>query len=221
MTLNKFHAEATCRAEQAKFDDLLAKGSEDPGVDRMKALAKAVTCDRLRPQIDAALDKFTAEAAKRAAAMPNSPQLVRAAQTELSRISCFSGKPNGVLNAATKSALVRYVKTKARPSDDLSVTEALVSELSKATGRVCPLECESDEIVKGDKCVAAEKPAAPATTSRRKDDDEDEPRARRKSKHERRQADRERRHSEPRARARQQASRPSGGGGHTMIGVGF
>ena len=214
VALNKFQAEATCRTEQAEFDDLLGKGSEGAGVDTMKAFGKAATCDRLRPQIVAALDKFIAEAAKRAAAMPNSPQLVRAAQTELSRISCFSGKVDGILNAATKSALVRFVKTRDRPSDDVPVTEALVAELSKATGSVCPLECKPDQIVKGDdKCVAAEKPS-PATTSRRKDDDDDEPKARRKSKREKRQADREPRRSEPRARARQQASRPSGGGAH-------
>jgi DNA segregation ATPase FtsK/SpoIIIE-like protein len=226
VTLNKFYTEATCRAEQAKFDDLLARGSDGAGVNSMKALAKALTCDRLRPQIAAAVDKFTAEAAKRAATAPNSPQLVLAAQTELVRVGCFPGKPDGILNAPTRTALVRFVKIKNRPSDDVPVTEALVAELGKETARVCPLECKATEAPKGDKCVAVEKPAAPAATSRRKDDDEDES-PRRKPKPERRQAE-PRRPAAPAIdpRARQQAIvRPSGGGGgggsHTMIGVGF
>jgi hypothetical protein len=116
------------------------------------------------------------------------------------------------------------------PAENASVTEALVAELTKHTTRVCPIECKTGETLKGENCIADEKPAAPATASRRKnDDDEDEARARRK------QANRERAREEPRRpkpapeapRARQEAlARPSivsggGGGGHTMIGVGF
>jgi hypothetical protein len=221
VTLNRFQAEATCRTEQTKFDDVLAKGSEGAGVDRMQALGKALTCERLRPQIAAALDRFTAEAARRAAAMPNSPQLVRAAQIELDRLGCLPGKPDGILGVATKTALVRFVKAKNRASDEVPVTEALVAELGKETGRVCPLECEAGEIVKGDKCVAAGKPAPPAKTSRRKYDDEDEPRAGRKPKPGKRKAVREPRRPEPRAR-QQAKARPGGGrGSPTMIGVGF
>jgi len=111
------------------------------------------------------------------------------------------------------------------------VTEALVSELTKHTTRVCPIECKSGETLKGETCVADQKPvAAPATASRKNEDDEDNARRRRK------QAVREQeqpRRSKPAPEAphvRQQAlARPSivsgGGGGssgsHTMIGVGF
>jgi hypothetical protein len=224
VTLNKFYAEAACKAEQAKFDDLSARGSGGAGVDNMRALAKSITCERLRPQVAAAVDRFTAEGARRAATMPNSPQLVLAAQTELVRLSCHTGKPDGILNPATKASLVRFVKMKNRTQDDVPVTEALVSELSKQTER-CPLECTSGETVKGDKCVAPEKPAAPAATSRRKDHDEDEAPARRKPQPEKRQAEPRRPAPALEPRVREQAIvRPSGGGGgggHTMIGVGF
>jgi uncharacterized caspase-like protein len=225
-------AEMICKTEQGRFDDLYAKGSDNGGLDNMKALAKIVTCDRLRPQVAATVDKFTAEAVKRAAAMPNSPQLVLAAQTELTRIGCVvPGKPDGILNANTKSALARYMKVKGRSSDDMPVTEALVSELSKQTDRVCPLECKADEIAKGDKCVAAEKPAV---TSRREDDvpSRHKQQPEKPQQPEKRQAEREpqpRRPApvaEPRARL-EAVARPSmgggggGGGSHTMIGVGF
>lgn len=222
--------EAVCKQEQDKFETFAARGSEGNAIDDLKYFGKTVSCERLRAQVTALLDKFTAEAAKRAAAMPNSPQLVRAAQTELSRIGCTPGKPDGILNPVTKTALDRYLTVKGQPvTTEVSITEALVGELTKQTGRVCPLECKSGETVKGDLCVA-DKPAPVPSASRRKDDDEDTPR--RKAKRETiRQAEREQPRTRPAAapapRARQQAAaRPSGGGGgggggHTMIGVGF
>jgi hypothetical protein len=227
VTLNKFYTEAACRTERSKFDDLSAKGSEGAGVDNMKAFARTVTCDRMVPLVASAVERFTAEAAKRVATAPNSPQLVLSAQTELVRLGCtLPGKPDGILNAATKTALGRFMTVKGRSSDNPTVTEALVSELTKQTDRVCPVECKAGEIAKGDNCVAAEKPAPPAATSRRKDDDDDT--ARRKPQPEKRQAEKEQRRPAPapEPRARQQAvARPSGGGGggggHTMIGVGF
>jgi hypothetical protein len=109
------------------------------------------------------------------------------------------------------------------------VTTKLVAELAKHTTRVCPLECKSGETLKGETCVADEKPKAPATASRKNEEEEEASRPRRKQTS--RQPDRE----EPRRarpapeppRARQQAvARPSivsGGGGRTqaIIGVGF
>jgi hypothetical protein len=222
--------EATCKTEQGKLDDLIAKGSEGSGLDDLKSFTRTVTCERLGSQVVATLDKFNAEVAKRAATLPNSPELVRSAQTQLVRLGCMTGKIDGTLNAPTMSALGHYMTIEGQPSDNTSVTEALVAELTKHTTRVCPIECKTGESLKGETCVADEKPAAaPTTASRRKDNDEDDTPARRKP----RQAEREqpqRSKPAPEApRARQQAlARPSiisgGGGGsgsHTMIGVGF
>jgi hypothetical protein len=219
--------EATCKSEQAKLDELTAKGSEGSGVDDLKSFSKTLTCDRLGPLVAATLDKFNAEAARRAAALPNSPQLIRSAQAELVRLGCLTGKVDGTLGAPTKSALGRYMTIEGQPADDVSVTEALVAELTKHTTRVCPLECKADQTVKGETCVAAEKPAAPETASRSKSDDEEDARARRKQANRDQERDQGRRSKPaPEApRARQQAlARPSivsGGGSHTMIGVGF
>ena len=120
-----------------------------------------------------------------------------------------------------------------QPSGNISVTTELVAELAKHTTRVCPLECKSGETLKGETCVADEKPKAPAIATRKNEDEED---ARPRRKQTSRQPDRE----EPRRarpapeplRARQQAvARPSivsgggggGGGGRAqaIIGVGF
>jgi hypothetical protein len=226
--------EATCKTEQAKFDQLAAKGSEGSGVEDLRAFSRSITCDRLGGPVVATLNTFEADAAKRRAAMPNSPELIRSAQTELARLGCFSGKADGNLNAPTSAALGRYMSIGGQPTANVSVTTALVAELAKHTTRVCPIECKSGETLKGETCVADEKAKAPATASRKNNEDEEDSRSRRKQTS--RQPDRE----EPRRarpapepiRARQQAvARPSivsgggggGGGGRAqaIIGVGF
>ena len=220
--------EATCKSEQTRLEQITAKGSEGSGMDDLKAFARTVTCDRLGGLVVAALDKFKAEDAKRAAAQPNSPELIRSAQAELIRIGCLTGKPDGSLTAPTSAALSRYMKIEGQPSEKVSVTQALVAELTKHATRVCPTECKSGETLKGETCVADEKAKPPVTASRPKRDEEDRP--------SRKQATRER--EEPRRsrpapeapRARQQAvARPSivsggaasGRGSSAMIGVGF
>jgi hypothetical protein len=211
--------EAACKQEQGKLDELIAKGSEGSAIDDLKAFSKTVACERVRPLVVATLDKFNAEAAKRAAALPNSPELVSSAQAQLIRLGCLTGKADGKLSPPTKSALGHYMSIEGQPSDNVSVTEALVAELAKHTTRVCPLECKSGETVQGEICVAiekpaapatAEKPAAPATAPRKHEAEREQPRAK----------------PAPEApRARQQAlARPSivsGGGAHPMVGVGF
>lgn len=229
--------EAACKAEQAKLEQITAKGSEGSGIENLKAFAKDLTCDRLGGSVVATLNNFTAEAARRAAEQPNSPELVRSAQTELARLGCFNGKPDGKLAAPTSAALGRYLSIGGQPSDNVSVTTKLVAELAKHTSRVCPIECKSGETLRGETCVADEKPneklkGPPATASRKNEDEQD---ARPRRKQTSRQPDRE----EPRRarpapeppRVRQQAvARPSivsGGGGSSsgraqaIIGVGF
>jgi hypothetical protein len=146
----------------------------------------------------------------------------------LVRLGCkLPGKPDGALNDSTKTGLQRFlIVTGGKPLDPLDVTTALVDDLKKQTGRVCPLECDTNQVAKGDKCVAIEKPAV---TSRRKDEDEWTP-ARRKQP-ERRQAEREpqlrKPVTPPEPYARLQAvARPIGAGGGSSgsaatIGVGF
>jgi caspase domain-containing protein len=227
--------EVACKDEQGKLEQIIAKGSEGTGIEDLKAFAKALKCDRLGGSVVAALNNFTAEATRRSAKQPNSPELVRSAQTELVRLGCFSGKVDGTLNAPTSAALGRYLSIGGQPSANVSVTAELVAELAKHTTRVCPIECKSGETLKGETCVADEKKAPPATASRKNEDEED---ARSRRKQTSRQPERE----EPRRarpapapepmRARQQAvARPSivssggggGGGGRTqaIIGVGF
>jgi predicted phage gp36 major capsid-like protein len=137
--------EAACKTEQSTLEALIAEGSEGSGVDDLKNFSKTVSCDRLGSLVVATLDKFNAEAAKRAAVLPNSPELVRSAQTQLVRLGCLAGKIDGTLSASTKSALGHYMTIEGQPSDNANVTEALVAELTKHTTRVCPLECKTGQ----------------------------------------------------------------------------
>ncbi len=225
--------EATCKGEQGKLEAILTKGSDGTGVDDLKNFSKTVTCDRLGPVVVAAIDRFSAEAAKRAAVAPNSPQLVTSAQNELVRLGCMTGKADGALNPVTTAALTKYLGIEGQPTDKPTVTQDLVTELSKHTTRVCPLECKTGETLKGEICVA-DKPAdtAPATASRKSDDNDDSSRRKQAKTQPDREQSRKQRPAAaaapeaPRARA-QALARPSivsgGGGGssHTMIGVGF
>ena len=216
--------EATCKSEQGRLEAITAKGSDGTGLDDLKAFAKSVTCDRLGGLVVAALDKFKAEAAKRAATQPNSPELIRSAQVELIRLGCLTGKVDGTLNPPTSAALSRYMKIEGQPTENVKVTETLVAELAKHATRVCPIECKAGETLKGETCVADEK-KAPAVAARPKSDDDDA--ASRRKQQAARPGERAKPVAEaPAPRVKQQAvARPSivsGGGGHsTMIGVGF
>jgi membrane protein involved in colicin uptake len=226
--------ETTCKDEQSKLEAILTKGSDGSGTDDLKSFSKTVTCDRLGPVVVAAIDRFSAEAVKRAAVAPNSPQLVASAQGQLIRLGCMTGKADGTLNPLTTTALTRYLTIEGQPTDKPTVTQDLVSELGKHTTRVCPIECKSGETLKGETCVA-DKPAetAPATASRKSDDNDDTPRRKQAKTQPDREQPRKQRPAAaaapeaPRARA-QALARPSivsggggGGGAHTMIGVGF
>lgn len=220
--------EAACKSEQTKLEEIIAKSTEGSGLEDLKSFSRTVSCDRLGPLVVASLDKFNAEVAKRAAALPNSPELLRAAQAQLIRLGCLTGKIDGTLNPTTRTALGRYLSIEGQPAENASVTEGLVAELAKHTTRVCPIECRSGETLKGEICVADEKPKAPPAVAARTRNDEDDARSRRKQGG--RQSDREQRAktAQDAPRARQQAvARPSivsggrSGGGSAMIGVGF
>jgi uncharacterized caspase-like protein len=201
--------EAACKDQQTRLDAILAKGSEGSGVDDLKSFSAALTCERLRPVAAAALDRFNAEAADRAAKQPNSYALVRAAQTELIRLGCFNGRPDGAL-APTQTALKRYLTIIGLPADNLAVTPDVITDMTKHTTQVCPPECQSGETLKGGSCVAD---AKPAETSSRKE---------RQPEKEKEQARRDKPAKEKQKSSQQARARPSVvGGGMGMTGVGF
>ena len=197
--------EAACKDQQTRLDAILGRGSESSGIDDLKSFSATLTCERLRPVAAAALDRFNAEAADRAAKQPNSYALVRAAQTELIRLGCFNGRPDGAL-ASTQTALKRYLTIIGLPADNLAVTPDSVTEMTRHTTQVCPPECQSGETLKGGSCIADAKPTeTPSGKGRQKEKEKEQARR-----------------DKPAKEKQQARARPSVvGGGMSMTGVGF
>ena len=140
-----------------------------------------MTCDRLGPRGGGGARPLQRRGRQaRGDRSPIRRELVRSAQTELVRLGCLTGTVDGTLSAPTKSALSRYLSIGGQPTDNASVTQALVAELTKHTTRVCPIECKTGETLKGGTCVADQKPAAAPAVASRKNDDEDNAKAGRK-----------------------------------------
>ncbi|MCL2716614.1 MAG: caspase family protein [Alphaproteobacteria bacterium] len=76
--------EAACRDEQSMLDTILGRGSEG-GVEDLKALAARVSCQRLRPVVAAALERFTAEVALRKAEEMEAQAAAQTARDEEAR----------------------------------------------------------------------------------------------------------------------------------------
>jgi hypothetical protein len=196
--------DADCRREEELLGALKAAGDRGWARADLQRLERGLSCERLRPEVVAALDKFTPElkvppVAIEAAKPVNTAELVRAVQQELARIGCFAGTPNGELNDVTKGAIKRYRLERGQPAGKIEITDGFVSELKDRAKRVCPLVCSAGHIAEGERCVAVKNPT-PAVRQR------DEQAAR------------------PQPRVRQDAATPrhsGGGGAGAAIGVGF
>lgn len=154
---------SSCDDQQSRLEAILAKGPEGSGSDELKSFSKTVTCARLGPLVVAAIDRFNASAVGASGPPANSPELVRAAQLELSRLGCFEGKINGSLTT-TRDALARYVSSGGGTVATTDITGALLADLAGHAGRVCPMSCASGEIARGDACIieaSRTDPAAP------------------------------------------------------------
>jgi hypothetical protein len=202
--------ESICKTESALFDAIAAKGSEPANIDALKRFAKDTTCERLKPQVTARLDSWTA----------NTPELIKSAQTQLARINCYSGTATGQMNDATRASVVRYLGVKKRPTSDTKVTEELVSELGKQAALTCPTICPAGQVAQGATCVAKAPPPRrepPPRTAKR-----EEPRRETRREEPRREQRQQPQQQQPQQQ-RQQASSNNGGraAGATMIGVGF
>jgi hypothetical protein len=208
--------ESSCQDQQTKLDAILAKGSEGTGLDDLKSFAASLTCERLQPLTVVALDRFKAEVGERDAAQPNSPELVRMAQTELIRLGCFTGKPNGSL-ASTQTALGRYLSLVGLPTKNPTVTQDLITELSKRTTRVCPPECDAGEILKGERCVVEQKPTEASAPKSRPQERE----TRREREKPTQEKPRQQAQARPSVTSGKGGKGGGGGGGAGMMGVGF
>ncbi len=136
----KREGELACSREQTRLDELKAAGNSTAARDDLKQLSDSMACERLRPQVVAALEKVTGELKESEAPPPpaNTPALIVSAQKELARLGCYSGPRDGKLGADTKVAIKKYQVQKNQQVNHVEVTEDFVGELSKQKLRVCP-----------------------------------------------------------------------------------
>jgi outer membrane protein assembly factor BamD (BamD/ComL family) len=216
-------------AQQRAEEERRAKAAE---AERLKA-EKAADAERQKAEQQAVLEAKAAEADRQKAEKPavpvvesNTSELIKAAQVELIRLGCFSGKPDGTLNDATKTGINHYLSRRGSPDTDAVVTESFVSDLRNQQLKNCQLDCPSGQRADGDFCVASKKSPQSSKSARQHDDVQDKPKASRQpARQETRQADRkperpERPSAAPQPQVHQEVSSTPRGSG-PMIGVGF
>ncbi len=192
---------AAARARQERQDgacqreaDLLATlkaaaGNQAWAREDLKRLEQSLACERLRPEVVAALDKGVSEPDRKAPAAvepptpaANTPELVSSAQKELARIGCFAGAIDGNLNTTTQAAVRQYQAQRGHKASGPEITDRFVAELKDRRTRVCPLVCPAGKVVEGETCVAAKKPTPVARQRDKADDDAEEEKPRRRQR---------------------------------------
>jgi hypothetical protein len=196
--------ETVCRSEADRLRSLQAQGAG--AIDDLKTLEQNLTCERLRPEVIAALD--------RANPVPNvdTPEQVRSAQGQLIRLGCFAGTADGRLDAATIASLLLYLdKQGIKPSGDVHITDDIIAELTKQTARVCPLVCPPGKVAGRGQCIDSTK--GKPTIARPSGNDNPTRRGRGN------QAGPTQQPSQPNPPSRTTEQKPAGGGGAAHIGV--
>jgi hypothetical protein len=148
---HKRQAEA-CSREEKHLDRLKTAINESTGREELTRFERLLTCEALRPSAAA----LVVEANKLKEAQALAAAQVRAAQQELRRIGCYSGRDDGAMQEPTKNAIRRYLTKVGRPVADINVTEDFVNELRTAPVHSCL------EIAKNDKSKQTKKQAEKA-----------------------------------------------------------
>jgi len=81
-------------------------------------------------------------------------QLALQLQTELNRIGCSAGHPDGVWGQNSRKAVRAYVRHLPQGLASLEPNRELLLKLRREKGRVCPLVCSASQVRKGGECVA-------------------------------------------------------------------
>ena len=224
---------AQLTAQKAAEEERKAKAAEE--AERQKAAQQAAEVRKAKAAEEAERQKAAQEVGTGsdkismletpAAEKPkpsNTSELIHSAQIELSRLGCFNGEADGMLNAATQEGINRYLSRRGRRDSQIAVTESFISELHSQQVRVCPLDCPPGQIVDGNTCVAARKGSKPAKAARQEEEIHHKPTSGHARAKQEAAQPRPHVHQEVSATPRQfHSGGGGGGGGGTTIGVGF
>jgi uncharacterized caspase-like protein len=151
--LERQRIEQNCRSEEAKLKELEAAGAA--AREQLAKFEIEAGCKALQPMITAALAALPAPpaanmpppettppdtVAEPPVAKKNHPEQIRQAQSELTRLGCFNGKPDGQLNEATRNAVKALWKHTGKPIVEINITDEFVDELKRLRKEICPPE---------------------------------------------------------------------------------
>lgn len=146
---------ALCASEAQKVSGL--KGGGSAVRDDLVALRASLTCDAARKDADLTIRSVDL--------------LIRTAQVELKRLSCYGGPANGSLDEATRAAISRYLAGRHSILSEANITDEFVSELKGQGLAVCPVEKLPEAVRPG----GDQKTKTVSRPSPNEDDDEDTP----------------------------------------------
>jgi hypothetical protein len=93
------------------------------------------------------------------AAPATSPQaLARALQWELKRVGCDPGSLDGTWGTKSKQALEKFARLSKLSVPTGEPSEAALQGVAGQMGRICPLDCDRDEVEVNGACVAKSRP---------------------------------------------------------------
>ena len=135
--------------EHARQEEEAARLREQEEQTRLAAAAleRVVNTPREDPPAPAPEPTATAVAALenpaiRPKALPepeaNTPELIRAAQRELRRHGCYSGREDGALGEGTRGAVKKYLSERGLSAGSTDITQDLVADLKAHRQRACP-----------------------------------------------------------------------------------
>jgi hypothetical protein len=67
----------------------------------------------------------------------DTPELVHAAQVELRRLGCFSGREDGALGEQTRTAVRKYLAGRGRSAEEVAITADLLSDMKSYRRHAC------------------------------------------------------------------------------------
>ncbi len=104
----------------------------------------------------ASIDPAAAAVAAPAASVSSlsSRELAREIQTQLNRLGCSAGRPDGIWGKRSRAALNRYVEHGNKALASVEPSTEILKDLLGESARVCPLVCSVRETLQGDRCVA-------------------------------------------------------------------
>lgn len=95
----------------------------------------------------------------------DSGELARAQQTELDRLGCEPGRPDGKWGPRSRTAMDAFNREAQTTFDTGQPSIAALDDLKKRTGRICPLTCSVTEVKSGDRCIARTCPSGQRLSS--------------------------------------------------------